>query len=308
MSDDLDFIDDGPSRPKNPGFTDPNPAPPSPDGDQAPFNPFANVTVDANQPGLGAPPPAPGPIATSAATVTPGPGQDASDDGARPARRDDLWTCPHCQVGNKPDRSTCRSCGKSPDDPVAKPWFLNPAVIGAAVVALIVLIVIASRLGPDFTLQEAHRDNVTSSVMTDTSPARPGPELDNASYVPRGRIAGVGRVLAVSNQYQNFHGTVTVAVVFGREGEEGGLDGQFTASFDRCEVLLPNRVPARVSFAFIHLLDPDGSVPDIRPGQMISFSGDHGVLEGERNWGTVSTMKDREYLVHPWAGVRIATP
>ena len=50
--------------------------------------------------------------------------------------RKDLWVCPHCGAKNKPDRDTCRACGKSPDEKVVKPIHQNP-LVQAAVLAVV---------------------------------------------------------------------------------------------------------------------------------------------------------------------------
>ena len=48
-------------------------------------------------------------------------GEEADDPDLKPGSRKDLWICPHCGAGNRPNRDTCRSCGKSPMIPWPNP-------------------------------------------------------------------------------------------------------------------------------------------------------------------------------------------
>ncbi|MFW5859909.1 MAG: zinc finger Ran-binding domain-containing protein [Planctomycetota bacterium] len=313
MSDDeFEFVDDGPSRPKNPGIPG---TPPPQDGGKAPppaqagFNPFSGVEVKTGQPGVPPSPPAapadgappPGPVPVSVGPV--GPGAGAAD--ATTGNREDLWQCPHCGAKNKPERNTCRSCDLAPDDEPSTPWHRRPVIVGAgAVVLVLILVALIFGGGPDFTLLSPTADNVSADVIVDGSPG-PGPVLDGeVTFDPRGRIAGVGRVIATSNRHQDFHGTTTVAMVFGRPAAQPETAGRLRADFERADIY-NDTVPADVELAFIHFLDPTGELPAIPDNALISFSGTHGVLEGPSSWGTADRLSRFEYVVHASEGLLV---
>jgi hypothetical protein len=128
-----------------PGFEgDDEPAKPSEAAPKVPapaakpaFDPFADpppAATAAPKPGPAVPKPIPAKPAPAAAA-------DVDDPELKPGSRKDLWKCPHCGAGNKPDRSTCRTCGKSPDEPVIQPWYQNN-IIRAAIIAVIGAVVL----------------------------------------------------------------------------------------------------------------------------------------------------------------------
>lgn len=144
--------DDEPAKPAAPAKA----AAPAPAAKPA-FDPFAGppaASAPAAKPvAPGKPAPArPAPVPAAA----PAPAAEPDDAELKPGSRKDLWKCPHCGAGNKPDRSTCRTCGKSPDEPVILPWYKNNvirAAILAVVGAIILLAVWMSRV--DLSLHEA---------------------------------------------------------------------------------------------------------------------------------------------------------
>lgn len=131
------------------------PAKPAAPAPKPAFDPFAGAPVNAAPAAPAPTPAAPGkPVARP--PTAPAPAADPDDAELKPGSRKDLWKCPHCGAGNKPDRNTCRTCGKSPDDPVIVPWFKNNvirAAILAVIGAVILLAVWMSRV--DLGLHEA---------------------------------------------------------------------------------------------------------------------------------------------------------
>ena len=226
------------------------------------FDPFAGATVDTKVPV--APPPAPGRPPAERAATPPAPTAPAVEDdaGIKPGSRKDLWKCPHCGAGNKPGRPTCRSCGKSPDQPVIIPWHRNNLIragILAAVCLVVIGLVLISRV--DLSLREPLLANV------DTAPRIAGGgdssiDLGNAftlagqsGFSICGRVAAIGRGPG---------GTVLVALALGAAAaEETPAATPLDGSFDVAGVVLAcNPVP--------------GFEP--KPGRILSLTGETGVL------------------------------
>lgn len=234
------------------------------------FDPFADAKVDTKapapapaapaKPGTNRVAKAPAPAPVSA----PPPPPDADAD-IKPGSRKDLWKCPHCGTGNKPDRTTCRSCGKSPDEPVVIPWFKNN-VIRAAILAVIGLIIIGVVMltRVDVSLREPTLANVdTAPRITGTGIA--SIELTNGIKLEGERMISIcGKVAAVGT---GPGGTVLVALALGAAAaEENPSASPANGSFDVAGVVLACSAE-------------DGFDP--KPGQIISLTGVVGVLVKE---------------------------
>lgn len=96
-------------------------APPAPSAPAAPAPaPAPAPTPTPAPPKPAAPKPAPPPPPAAAA--------EDEDRDIKPGSRKDLWKCPHCGAGNKPERDTCRTCGKKPTEPVVVRWHQQPLI------------------------------------------------------------------------------------------------------------------------------------------------------------------------------------
>ncbi len=254
--------DDEPAKPAKPA---PKPAAAAPA--KPAFDPFADAKTPAPpaapaKPGTNrvakAPAPAPAPVSA------PPPPPDADAD-LKPGSRKDLWKCPHCGTGNKPDRTTCRSCGKSPDEPVVVPWFKNN-VIRAAILAVIGLIIIGVVMltRVDVSLREPTLANVDKAPrITGTGIA--SIELTNGIKLEGERMISIcGKVAAVG---PGPGGTLLVALALGAAAAEEN----------------PSATPANGSFdvaGVVLACSAEGGF-DPQAGQIISLTGVVGVLVKE---------------------------
>ncbi len=246
------------------------PAAPQPKPAVAPakpaFDPFAEVKVDTKAP---APPPAQAPAgrATKASPPPPPPpaaAAAATDEDAdiKPGSRKDLWKCPHCAAGNKPDRNTCRTCGKSPDEPVVIPWYRNN-VIRAGILAVIGLIIIGIVLVTrvDLSLHEPSLANV------DKAPRIGGKGLalielgSGLKLEGEQQISVCGRVAAIGS---GPGGTILIALALGPAAADENPEAKpADGSFEVAGVVLACSAE-------------DGFDP--KPGQIISLTGVSGIL------------------------------
>ncbi len=182
------------------------------------FDPFADAPKPAATPPAVAKPPtgrvakAPAPAPAQAATSSSAPAAD-DDPELKPGSRKDLWKCPHCGAGNKPDRNTCRTCGKSPDDPVIVPWYANNVIragILAAIGVVIVVIVMLTRV--DVTLREPNLADVDRKPRIGGSATGSIDLGGGLRFEADHQISVCGRVAAVG---VGPGGTVLVALALG---------------------------------------------------------------------------------------------
>ena len=257
--------DDEPAKPAKPA-----PKPAAADPAKPVFDPFAEAKAPAPPvaPGKPAKPgtnrvakaPAPAPAPVSA----PPPPPDADAD-IKPGSRKDLWKCPHCGTGNKPDRTTCRSCGKSPDEPVVIPWFKNNVIRAAifAVIGLIIIgIVMLTRV--DVSLREPTLANVDKAPRI-TGKGIASIDLGNGLKLEGERMISIcGRVAAVGT---GPGGTVLVALALGPAAAEEK----------------PSATPANGSFEVAGVVLACSAEDNFDPksGQIISLTGVVGVLVKE---------------------------
>lgn len=249
MSDDYEFEDDEPVKNSKKAA--------GPD-----FDPFAD---EDNGPAPTAAPQAPPPQAPAAAPAADGgfdafadagdpndPDAVADDADIKPGQGKDLWVCPHCGAKNKPNRNTCRACGKDPEDEVIIPLLSRPPVkIGLIVGILLVLVVAFMALtAKDLSLRPAGAAAVTADFINDGTAV----------------LAGSGRILKTSDK----DNARDVVIVFGPE---------ITNDKEFKDMKGPNKdfEVSRGGFSVqphirLHI-EGIGALPDMKRGQYISFSG-----------------------------------
>lgn len=180
-----------------------------PKKDAAPAKPAAVAKPSA--PVAAAPPPVPpkpAPAAVAPAKPVPAPpkpqaaaaAESDADRDLKPGSRKDLWKCPHCGAGNKPDRDSCRTCGKKQSDPIIVPWHQQTVArlgIAAAAVVIVALAIWLART--DLSLHEP----VISAI--DAKPRLGGPNSSTSEFgggytiAIEHRLSVCGRVAAVAS-------------------------------------------------------------------------------------------------------------
>ncbi len=189
--------------------TFPAPVPPAtPPANEKGFNPFAEETPPA-KPSLGPKPlasaPQPKPQPQREANIgakimgemaaSSGPDSENEAD-IKPGQGKDLWTCPHCGAKNKPNRSECRSCGKKPTDPVAKPWYQQPLPLAGIGVGVIVLMIVISMFsGADVS----HQTPRVGAIGRSVSYIAGGGQSPVESFTVGGRMSVVGRLIEIKH-------------------------------------------------------------------------------------------------------------
>ncbi|GDY11408.1 hypothetical protein LBMAG53_02850 [Planctomycetota bacterium] len=176
------------------------PVPPASGGKPQVSNPFAGQAVEL--PGKATASPAlaasASPSSAVAGSVKPTAAAEPDDPELVPGSRKDLWKCPHCGAGNRPERDTCRACGKHRDAPVAAKWYANPVILGGIALALAVVVALWVVTRPDFTLRPAGPQSLTGRTITGGGGSDQGIG-DGIQFHARGRIAWVGRVAATGS-------------------------------------------------------------------------------------------------------------
>lgn len=190
------------------------------------------------------------------------------DPDLKPGSRKDLWACPHCETRNKPQRTTCRSCGKSPADAVAAPWFLRPVtwIAAVAVIGCVVGGVMAMR--PDLTLKEPMATYLDKKVRLNSAPG-PERQIDGRTFFPKGRLSVVGRVV-ISRPVSDVSHVTTVVLALGASGKDDAWHG-VTVNFNGTRVDVSGG-----NGAVLHLVGD--KLPDLTPGAWLSLVGEHGIL------------------------------
>ena len=253
-----------PARPaaKPPGPPQPAkaPAPKAP----AAFDPFAGVAVDPKAAAAAAKPTA----ASQAAAA------DAEAD-IKPGMAKDLWPCPHCGTKNKPNRETCRQCGKSPSDPVVVPWHqplgVRLGIVGGALAVIVLLGWLI--FGGSIVLVPADAEHIDGKPRTGGSPGAEVVLDSGQTFVPRSKYAVCGRVLLV-NPAAN--GLTSVVLALGEDGKTEDVASTTTVDLSAGEVITSPERRVAVINAF-------GNLPAFSKGTIVSLIGDVGVLQGETN-------------------------
>lgn len=256
-----------------PGFEEPTPgsAPPAPTAAPPPLQAYAfedeaAPAVPARKRNLvvGSPTAGPGPAAPAQDPAPVAPPEEE----VQPGSAKDLWHCPHCGAGNKPQRTACRACGKSPQDAVVPPWYRRPLAVVAVVAVVVVLVVGWYATRPDLSRRPAEAAFVDEAVRQ-TRQREADLVIDVYTFTPRSRVSVVGRVVG-QRPHPAVSGVTTVVVALGASAAEGAFD-QVAVAFngERTEV-------RGGRCAVLHLL---GAVVDIPPrGGYLSLVGRAGTL------------------------------
>lgn len=205
------------------------------------------------------------------AAKAPKPAVDPADADIAPGTAKDLWTCPHCGAKNKPTRETCRECKKSPHDPVEKPWFLQPMIIGPVAGGLVLVIVLIMwltsvdlSLRPAGTVDKAVRSAGTTQSVENLD--------DTRKFFIKKDVAVSGRVIA-TNDYAVAPWLQAVVVGLGSSASDDAVFSTWTAEYDGEGYSV--KAPKYATLFLIH----SGNKPTLKPGDYISVVGKGGVPE-----------------------------
>lgn len=210
--------------------------------------------------------------AAKPAPRSPQPEAEPDNPELKPGSRKDLWNCPHCGTGNKPDRNSCRDCGKSPSDPVIRPWTKNPVVLGgiaASAVALFAIVWFATR--PNLEFRQPGPGAVDRQARLGSGSAEDRSLDGNRTFETKGRISVVGRVLT-SKTFSG--GGTTVALALGTAASDDTEFKSLRASSSGNGFKVPDGT------LILHLV---GLKEKPARGTWLSLVGDRGVVtEGGR--------------------------
>jgi hypothetical protein len=228
------------------------------------FNPFANVPVSTS--------PAPTAGAASAARSS-APSAESEGD-IRPGQGKDLWACPHCGARNKPDRTTCRGCNKSPHDEVIVPWHQNIAArIGIAVGVVAIIALFAFSLGGPPKFVQPGPDSLDSKVRIGGS-SNVSVSIGEAVFTGRKILAVSGRVLAAQAYAKNANVT-TVVLALGSGARDDVTMDNVVVDFSGDEPTVDPQLP----HAVLYLVFDQFPAPAMKLKEYFSLIGDVGSLE-----------------------------
>ncbi len=210
------------------------------------------------------------PATTRAAPAAPAPTSDVDDPELKPGSRKDLWSCPHCQTRNKPDRTTCRNCGKSPDDALEPAFYTKPVFKLAVAGALVVILLLWLVTRPDLSFKPAGPATIDRSVRKGSA-AGGVRELVGKSFKPHGRLAVTGRICA-TRTLPDADGVTTVVLLLGAAAADDQLEAA-TVSFNNQLIKAP---PGAVVLNLITKDKINGT-----KGAWLSVVGDYGDLLDE---------------------------
>ena len=196
------------------------------------------------------------------------PASEANDPDLKPGSRKDLWSCPHCGTGNKPERTTCRSCGKAPTDAKETPAWQQPKVIGAAIAGVILLIIIWILMKPSLILKPPGAASLDSKIRRGGAQTHPR-ELANKTFTPSGRLAVVGRICVARTMPGN-DGVTTVVLLLGAGASDENLANAKVTFNNQLIDNLPDHA------VVVNLITTEKL--DTTPGKWLSIVGDYGDL------------------------------
>jgi hypothetical protein len=201
---------------------------------------------------------------------TTNPSYDENNDFAQGTAKD-LWTCPHCGAKNKPQRENCRGCGKHPDDPVEKPWYVKPLIVGPVVVGIIGVIMLMMWLTsvdmsmkPAGIMDHAARVKSVSENIVDLG--------DSRKLFVRKTASVSGRVIMVG-QYPMAPWMTAVALALGDKAKDDETFGKWSASFS--DMGMDINAPKSTALYLIFSGQPE----EIKAGDYISVRGKAGIPE-----------------------------
>jgi hypothetical protein len=257
-----EFEDDDAPKPERKAFI--------PGLDEAPVAPAAAAPASqAAKPGTGSFARQSAPVGATPAPAAPAADPVEYDDpDLKPGSRKDLWRCPHCGAGNKPDRLTCRTCNKSPSQPVEPPvWAKPPLWIGVGV-SLLLVIVIWILTRPDLSLRPAGPSSVDRAPRIG-SVERYEKEAAGKTFAARKRIAVCGRVI-ISRGLEGVPGVMQVVLALGDLAAGADLRADIPVTFNN------DLVDAPEDTVVLNLITSDPI--DVTRGAYLSVVGDAGLL------------------------------
>ena len=211
----------------------------------------------------------------TAPPAAPAPASEADDPELKPGSRKDLWACPHCETRNKPDRTTCRNCGKTPADAPEPALHTKPVFKMAIAGAVVLLVLLWFVTRPNLSFKPAGPATVDRSVRKGGA-AGGVRELVGKSFKPSGRLAVCGRICAVRSA-PTIDGVTTVVLLLGSASADDQLE-QANVSFNNQLIVAP---PGSVVLNLITAEKIIGA-----KGTWISIVGDYGdLLEEGRSLG-----------------------
>lgn len=235
--------------------------------------PAAPGTGRVEKPGTGrVEKPGTGRVEKPAVPKTVKPGVDPADAEIAPGMAKDLWLCPHCGAKNKPSRETCRECKKSPADEVAKPWFLQPMIIGPVVGGLVLVVVLIMWLSSvDLTL---HPPGTVDKAVRSASIAQTDLDLGETRKFTVKKTAAVSGRVIIATDYAIAPWMQAVVIGLGSSASDDATFGTWTAEFDGdgYSVKAPK-------YATLFLIHENTKPAALKPGDYISVLGQAGVAE-----------------------------
>lgn len=188
---------------------------------------------------------------------------EAEDPDLKPGSGKDLWACPHCGTKNKPSRTECRSCGKSPDAAKDRPFWLKPAFLGGAVGGFLVVILLWFVTRPDFSLKTPGKTalDLGSAISSER-------ELVGRTFTPKGRISICGRIVG-QRATPGTEGVQDVILLLGKATEAQVDVAMPTFNNERID-----EVPTGAKI--LHLITSEKL--DLTKGAWLSLVGDYGQL------------------------------
>ena len=202
------------------------------------------------------------------APTAPQPAAEADDPDLKPGSRKDLWACPHCGTGNKPERTTCRSCGKAPTDAKETPVWQQPKVIAAAIGGVVLLIFIWILMKPSLALKPPGASSLDSKIRRGSAQTQ-ARELVGKTFTPNGRLAVAGRI-CVARAMPGADGVTTVVLLLGAGASDENLAKAKVTFNNQIIDNLPDHA------VVVNLITSDKL--DTTPGKWLSIVGDYGEL------------------------------
>ena len=263
----FEFEDSPPAKPK----TKASPAPAAP----AALNPFADqpVSLPLGGSASGSPPPAAeAPASRSAAA------EAEVEADIKPGMAKDLWSCPHCGARNKPTRTTCRECSKSPSDEIVVPWHKvpkNQGMVAGGVLLVILLFMLLTH--HDTSLHPAGAADLDDAVRLGGGGGGDH-DVDGHQFHGRGTLSVSGRVLSVAAHGSTPWVTVVELVLGHLVVDDERFNGWKIENHDDDMVVTGDPVPP---FVTLYLIFKDGEKPTLAKGDYLSVAGEYGFGEGD---------------------------
>ena len=193
---------------------------------------------------------------------------EENDPDLKPGSRKDLWSCPHCGTGNKPERTTCRSCGKAPTDAKETPTWQQPKVIVAVIAGVVLLMVIWILMKPSLAFKSPGAATIDSKIRRGGAQTH-ARELVGKTFTPSGRLAVAGRICVARTMPGN-DGVTTVVLLLGAGASDENLANAKVTFNNQLIDNLPDHA------VVVNLITTEKL--DTTPGKWLSIVGDYGDL------------------------------